>query len=277
MNLRLTRIALATTFAFAVGAGTSATASADKVTMGSTLAGNYDGGVSGAPVLSVQLSYDPSTSPNPVISPANGVITGWKVKSADDGARYTLRVLRPNGPVSLVTATNSNFTGAGSQQAPSAVPAGTGASTPLGAVFSYPASLPINKGDYVGVQLGGSATGLPQAFTNGVHQNLIANNFAGKPTDCASDNLLADEQHDLLLQATVKFCKVPDLKGLKLADAQSKLAAADCGSTVTKKKLKKNKKNKKKKGKVLSQTVPAGSTAAPGTPIGIKVAKLKKK
>ena len=57
----------------------------------------------------------------------------------------------------------------------------TGASTPLGAVFSYPASLPISKGDYVGVQLGGSATGLPQAFTNGVHQNLIANNFTGQP------------------------------------------------------------------------------------------------
>ena len=74
----------------------------------------------------------------------------------------------------------------------------------------------------------------------------------------------------------MKFCKVPDLKGLKLADAQSKLAAADCTSTVTKKKLKKSKKNRKKKGKVLSQSVPADTTSAPGTPVAIKVAKLKK-
>ena len=269
MNLRLTRIALATTFAFAVGAGTSATASADTVTMGSTLAGNYDGGVSGAPVLSAQLSYDPSTSPNLVVSPANGVITGWKVKSADDGALYTLRVLRPNGPVSLVTATNSNFTGVGSQQAPSAVPAGTGASTPLGAVFSYPASLPINKGDYVGVQLGGSATGLPQAFTNGVHQNLIANNFTGQPVDGASGNLLADEQHDLLLQATVKFCKVPDLLKLKKGAATQALAAADCGVQVSKKRTKK----KKNRGKVIKQKTAAGTTAAPGTPVAIVLGK----
>ena len=205
MNRHLTRIAFATTVAVAALAARAATATADTVTLGSTLTGNYHAALSGAPMLSSQLSFDPSTSPNPVVSPANGVITGWKVKSADDGALYTLRVLRPNGPVSLVTMTNTNFTGVGSEQAPSAVPAGTFGSTPMGAVFSYPASLPISKGDYIGVQLGGSATGLPQAFTNGVHQNLIANNFTGQPADGASGNLLADEQHDLLIQATVEF------------------------------------------------------------------------
>ena len=47
-------------------------------------------------------------------------------------ALYTLKVLRPNGPVSLVTMTDSNFTAAASVQAPSAVPAGTGATTPTG-------------------------------------------------------------------------------------------------------------------------------------------------
>jgi beta-lactam-binding protein with PASTA domain len=45
---------------------------------------------------------------------------------------------------------------------------------------------------------------------------------------------------------------------------------------VKKKKLKKSKKNRKKKGKVLSQGTPAGTTSAPGTPVEIKVAKLKK-
>ncbi len=247
MNRRLTRIAFATTVAVVVLAAGAATATADTVTLGSTLTGNYDGGVSGAPVLSAQLFYDPTTSPNPVVSPVNGVITGWKVKSADDGALYTLRVLRPNGPVSLVTATNSNFRGVGSEQAPSAVPTGTGGSTPLGAVFSYPASLPISKGDYIGVQLGGSATGLPQAFTNGVHQNLIANNFAGQPTDGASGNLLADEQHDLLLQATVEFTPQQSPTTTKTKKKCKKHKKKHHRSASSAKKSKKCKKHKKKR------------------------------
>ena len=279
MNRRLTRTALVTVIALTALAGTSAMASADTVVMGSTLANDFDspGQSIAAPTVSAQLSFDPGTSPNPVASPANGVITGWKVKSADDGALYTLKVLRPNGPVSLVVATDSNFTAVASVAAPSAIPAGTAVSTPTGKIFDYPASLPISKGDYIGELATGAVSDIPQHTTGGVPKNLTANNFSGLPADGAVAPLKADEQHDLLLQATVKFCNVPDLKGLKLADAQSKLAAADCGSTVTNKKLKKNKKNKKKKGKVLSQTVPAGTTAAPGTPVGIKVAKLKKK
>ena len=205
MDRRLVRMALGVMLVLPSCAAFSAAASADTVTLGSTLAGNFDGGVSGAPVVSMQLSYASGTSPNPVVSPANGTITGWKVKSADDGAIYTLKVLRPNGPVNLMTATNSSFTGVASVQAPSAVPVGTGATTPTGEIFSYPASLPISKGDYVGVLLGGTATGLPQAFTNGIPQNLIANNFAGQPADGTAANLLSDEQHDLLLQATIKF------------------------------------------------------------------------
>src|SRR4051812_47737879 len=226
MDRRLTRIALAA--AFALIAAVPATAGADTLVMGSTLANDFDNGFSAAPTVSVQLRFDPATSPNPVISPANGLVTGWKVKSADDGAIYTLKVLRPNGPVSLATATNSNFTAITSMQAPSAVPAGTALASPTGAVFSYPASLPIGKGDYVGMRLGGAATGLPQAFTNGQHGNLIANNFSGQPADGSSADLLADEQHDLLLQATIEFCRVPDVKGLKVAAAQQALAAADC-------------------------------------------------
>jgi hypothetical protein len=276
MNRRLCRIALATTLAGAAIAVAPAAAAANTVVMGSTLANTFDGGISTGPTLTVQLSFDPATSPNPVVSPANGVITDWKVKSADDGAIYTLKVMRPNGPVSLAAATNTNFTAIRSVQAPTAVPVGTFVSTPTGVIFDYPASLPISAGDYIGMLTGGNDDDVAQHTTNGLSKSVFANNFAGQPADGTAANLLADEQHDLLLQATVKFCKVPDLKGLKVADAQSKLAAADCASTVSKKKLKKSKKNKKKKGKVLSQSVAADTTAAPGTPVVIKVAKLKK-
>ena len=54
------------------------------------------------------------------------------MKSADDGAIYTLKVMRPNGPVSLVTATNTNFTAVRSVQAPTAIPVGTAVATPTG-------------------------------------------------------------------------------------------------------------------------------------------------
>ncbi len=276
MTRRIGQMALGAALTLTLFGALASSASANTVVMGSTLTNDFQGGISTGPTLSAQLSFDPATSPNPVVSPANGVITGWKVKSADDGAIYTLKVLRPNGPVSLVTATNTNFTAIRSVQAPTAVPNGTAVGTPTGLIFDYPASLPISTGDYIGVLTGGADDDVPQITTSGLAKNLIANNFSGLPTDGASANLLADEQHDLLLQATVKFCKVPDLKGLKLADAQSKLAAADCGSTVKKKKLKKSKKNRKKKGKVLSQSVAADTTAAPGTPVVIKVAKLKK-
>ena len=269
MNRRICQMALGAVLAIPLSGVLASPVLAETVVMGSTLANDFEGGISTAPTVSVQLGYDPVTSPNPVVSPANGVITGWKVKSADDGAIYTLKVLRPNGAVSLVTATNSNFTAIASVQAPSTVPVGTGGATPTGAVFDYPASLPISQGDYIGLLTGGADDDLPQKTTNGVTANLIANNFSGLPADGAAADLLADEQHDLLLQATVKFCKVPNLQGKKLKAAKKALAAADCAAKVSKKKGAK----KKQRGKVIKQKKKAGFTAPPGTQIPIVVGK----
>jgi len=264
---RIAVLGLATTIAACAALAPSA--SADTTVMGSTLVNNYDGGVSGgASTVSVQLSFASATSTNPVVSPANGVITGWKVKSADDGAIYSLKVLRPNGVVSLVTATNSNFTAVGSVQAPAAVPVGTNAATPTGQIFSYPAaSLPISKGDYVGILTGGADDDLPQSTTGGVPQNLIANNFTAQPTDGAAANLLADEQHDLLLQATVKYCKVPNLVGQTESAATPLLVAGDCTGTVVKKPTK----NASEVGKVISTNPAADATAPPGTAVTLEV------
>jgi hypothetical protein len=248
----------------------AAPASANTVIMGSKLASDFDvpGFSLGAPTVSAQISFDPATSPNPVVSPANGVITGWKVKSAVDGALYTLKVLRANGPVSLVVASDTNFTGVGSAQAPSATPAGTFISNPTGKVFSYPAALPIGKGDYIGLLVGGSfPQDLPQHGTSGVHTNLIGNNFSGQPADGSTAPLKADEQHELLLQATVQFCSVPNVHKLKKKNAKALLAAADCGVKVKKKETGK----KKFRGKVLKQKKPAGTTAPPGTVVPIVI------
>ena len=284
------RKALGATISAAIAAACIApAASADTVTMGSTLAAADVGGVSGgANTVSAQIGFDPITSPNPVVSPGNGIITGWKVRSMDDDALYTLKVLHPNGPVATVTMVDTNFTAVSSIVAPSAVPAGTAVSFPNGQIFSYPASLPIGKGDYIGLLTGGADDGLPQAFANGLDRSLIANNFTAQPTDGSAANLLSDKQHDLLLQATVKFCKVPDLAGKTAADAQAALVAADCAAGAqTRKKLKlkkKTKKNRKKNkaikalnGKVTSQTTAPGEFTVPGTAIAFEVGQLAKK
>jgi hypothetical protein len=267
LTRRLRGIALTSMLTVASCLAFAATASADTAVMGSTLVNDFQGGLSSAPTVSAQLSFDPATSPNRVVSPANGVITGWKVKSADDGAIYTLKVLQPNGPVSLVTATNSSFKAVRSVQAPTAVPAGTNIGTPTGVIFSYPASLPISQGDYIGLLTGGAVDDVPQDTTSGLAKNLIANNFTAQPTDGNTANLLADEQHDLLLQATIQYCSVPSLKKLKTKAAKQALVAHDCTPKVKKSRVKKN----KFRGKVVKQKTPAGTTAAPGTVVPIVI------
>jgi hypothetical protein len=293
MNRRLTRIALAAGLSAALAGTFTAGAGADTAVLGSPLVSDYAGGVSTS-ALTVQLSFDSATSTNPVVSPANGVITDWKVKSADDLAVYTLKVLRPNGPVSLVPATNSNFTSIASVQAPTAVPAGTFGTTPTGVIFDYPASLPISKGDYVGLLgVGGpGAHGLAQAMANGLPQSTFANNFAAQPTDGTSANLLADAQHELLLQATIKFCNVPNVVGQAEAAATAAIKAGECAPTVTKQQLqlraiRKGFSKKKKRsirvsnaalqaqdGKVISQSIAGGTTSAPGAAVELKVGQV---
>jgi hypothetical protein len=241
MNRRFSRIALATTLVAGAFTVAPAAAAADTVTMGSTLANTFDGGISTGPTLTVQLSFDPTTSPNPVVSPVDGVIRDWKVKSADDGAIYTLKVMRPNGPVSLVAATNTNFTAIRSVQAPTAVPIGTFGATPTGVIFDYPASLPISKGDYIGMLTGGADDDVAQHTTNGLTQSVFANNFAGLPADGAAADLLADQQHDLLLQATIEFTP-PGSPASPVKAKKCKKKAKKRAAEIAKKKCKKKKK-----------------------------------
>jgi hypothetical protein len=101
--------------------------------------------------------------------------------------------------------------------------------------------------------------------------------------------------HELLLQATIKFCNVPNVVGQAEAAATAAIASHDCASTVTKqtlrlKAIKKSfSKAKKRKirssnavikgqnGQVLSQSIPAGTTSAsPGTPVGLNVGQVVK-
>jgi hypothetical protein len=255
MNRRLARIALATGLSAIGLLSIAAPASANIATIGSALAVPMDvNGICLSNCVSLQQAQVGGSSPNPLSSPANGIVTQWAVRSSDSGARYSLRILRPAGP--------NTYTGAGTAVAPSSLPDSTDRT------YRYPASLAIKQGDSIGISLGGdSDAGLPQAFTNGVPANVIANNFSGQPADGATAAFIPDQQHELLVQATVQFCSVPSLKRFKKTTAKQLLAAADCGVKVKKRVTHK----RKFRGKVLKQKVPPGTTAAPGTVVPIVI------
>jgi hypothetical protein len=254
-----------------------ATASADSVVIGSALKLPYAGGVStAAGTTSVQISQVGGNSPHPLKSPVDGVVTEWAVRTGDPDTLYVLRILRPNG--------GNSYTSVARVAAPTAVPPGTTDST----IRYSGKNLPIRKGDAIGLlQNGNPDVGIAQAMTNGIATNVFANHFPPDFADGVPATFMPDQQHELLLQATIQFqpaankpalCTVPALKGLKLAAARETLTAAKCGAAnVTRKRLKRTKKNKKRKGKVLSQSPAAGEIVAAGTPVSLKVAGLKKK
>jgi hypothetical protein len=236
-----------------------AAAAADTVKIGSALAKPAFAEL-GATV-GVQQAQSGGPGALSLTSPTDGTIVAWAVRSVEPGAVYKLRVLRPAGAL--------GYLGAGTNTAPTPIPNNTDT------IYNYPASLPIKAGDAIGVSSGSE---LPSSSDNvpadviGYSNTLFADGATSGPVNTTPG-------HELLLQATVKFCKVPDLSGQKAAAAQQLLAAGDCAAgPIAKKKLKRTKKNKKrKKGKILSQTLTAGTTTAPGTAVGLTVGKLKKK
>lgn len=259
MTRSFVRIALAGTLA---ALALPATASAATQTIGSALAlpMSIPGQVCTANCLSVQQTRVVDVHPN--LSPANGVITEWKVRSGDPDALYHLRVLTPSaGNSYIATATHT---------APTAVPPGT-----TDTIFTYVPTTPlqIKVGQAIGVLQTGNPEGLPQNTTGGVATNVIANNFNGTFPDGLGATFLSDVQHELLLQATVRFCRVPNVVGLKSAAASQALTAAECAAKTTRKKTKK----KKKRGKVTTQKTAADSTVPPGTEVEIVVGTKPKK
>jgi hypothetical protein len=222
---------------------------ADTATIGSDLTATSDADPCLTPCIAVQQSQTGGSSPNRLTSPANGIVTQWAIRSTDN-VTYGFRILRPAGAntyTSVVTALGED-PGAGNS------------------ILTYPVSLPIRKGDAIGIGpvAGDSDAGVPQHNT--LNSNVIAYNLTGQ-ADGATAGFLPTPGHELLLQATVKFCAVPNVRRLTKAAAKRALAAADCGVKVEKKETHK----KKLRGKVLKQKKRAGSTFPPGTVVPIVI------
>jgi hypothetical protein len=240
-------------------AAIAAPASADTTVMGSALTLPYQGGVdTSSGTNTIQTSQAGGSLPNPIVSPGNGIITDWKVRSGDPDTLYTLRVFTPS------TMAANTFTASGGVAAPAPIPPGT-----VDAIFTYPGnSLPIKQGDHIGLlQTGTPDVGIAQNTTGGIPLNVIANKFATSPADGVPTAFIPDQQHELLLQATVKYCKVPNLVGQAEAATTPLLVAADCTGTVTTKPTA----NASEVGKVISQDPAPNATGIPGTAVKLEV------
>jgi hypothetical protein len=210
-----------------------------------------------APCLAVQLNRKFSDDElDPVRSPVTGVVTEWAIPSTDN-VTYAFRILRhvpysyPNEFTGVATAFGMD-PGSGDQ------------------ILRFPTYLPIQRGDSIGIGAvaGDSDVGVPFVHTNIAPSNEWAYNPLGEPGDGANAVFTTSATEGVLvLQATVRFCSVPDVRHLKRVAAKRALAAADCGVRVKKKET-----NKRKfRGKVLKQKKPAGTTGAPGLAVPIVI------
>jgi PASTA domain len=225
-------------------------AQAESVTIGSALQKPYQLGDFNAlpgPRMAVQRSL--ANPQHPLESPVNGRITSWAVRSGDAGALYTLRVLTLVG--------GFTYLANGTATAPTAIPAGPEV------IHRYSSSLEIGEGETIGIQTSGSH-GLPANLLS----STSADRAVGGPAiaDGSTGSLSAESPVELLVQATVEFCRVPKVKGQPAKKAKKALRAAGCGVKVRKREA-----SGKKRGKVLAQKPRKGQTVPPGTTVRIFV------
>lgn len=229
-------------------------AGADSVKIGSTLQSTQNSGF--LAYAAVQLA---SATPRQLVSPSNGVITEWGIRVGFPET-YSLLVMHPK----------SDGSGGFDVTAGAAAPSPADGTPDKTYLYSVP-SIPIAKGDSIGLLAPGNDlplhnTGNPADIAGGYSSiPPTIGGSIGPPTQ--------NPGRELLLQATVKFCKAPDVAGKTVAVAKQLITAADCTPVVKKKKTKK----KKKRGKVIRQTTAAGTTGVPGTTVGIVVGKKGKR
>jgi hypothetical protein len=230
----------------ALGTCGSTGAQAATVTVGSPLTANFTGAIAG-PSLDVNTALpEPGAT---AASPVDGTIINWRVILGSVG-ELSLVVLKP--------ATGGAYTpGLGE----------SGAHTNNAGLQTFPSGLVVKAGDLIGVRLEGTpvkeATAAPGA-TIGEWANPF---FYGssRPPDNTYNN------SELAYNATVEYCLVPKLKGMKLGAAKKALANGGCRvGEVT----------RPKKGKakfVKSQSAAPGTALADQAVVDLKLRRQSKK
>jgi hypothetical protein len=223
------------------------TARADTVTVGSPLTATDFSSVP----FSTAATVTNFTLPIPATaaSPVDGTVISWRF--IGQGGPLTPRVLRATNGASMTGA------GTGTPQ---------NATAPNVISGPFPLSLPIKRGDYFGVD-GASPAELSVASTPGA-TNLYfqpAITEGGGEQSPFGTNVGEDA-----ISATVRFCRVPKMKGLPGKAARAALNAANCQiGQVTKGKRKPVK-------KVLKQGVKAGTSISDTQPVDLTISRKKK-
>jgi hypothetical protein len=220
-------------------------AQAATVTVGSPLSGTITNRI-GA-IASTQVT-SALPAPNVAASPVDGTVISWRFVG---GGPLIPRVIRPLG--------GGLYTGAGS----GAAQVGPGFNQVSGPL---PVSLLIRKGDLFGIDVAVNSTFAthadPAAVWIGWLTPQLADGGAGR---APNDGPNAEE---VMVQAVVRYCLVPKVKGKTPKKAKKALRAADC--TVGK--TRKSKKTASKK-KVVKQSVKPGTSISDTEPINLKVSR----
>jgi hypothetical protein len=182
-------------------------------------------------------------------TPVAGRITEWKVRSSDPGALYALRTVFPRRV--------DSYLALGTSVAPSPVPPGT-----TDNILTYPASLPIERNARIGLSVGGAHSGLP--IHAGTVNDVLAYATPG-PADGVQGDFELSQFNELLIQATIRYCIVPNLVNKGVKKAKRTLRRADCTPKVVRRR------SSKRRGKVFDQKQKPGKTLDPEEPVKIFV------
>jgi PASTA domain len=234
----LAALVMAVMTALAVGSARAAT-----VTVGSPLAGTFAPEMTFGTASRANLTLPP---PANVASPVDGTAIRWSFI----GAQLTPRIFRPVG--------GGLYTGAGTGPAQ----AGVGANAISG---PFAINLPVRAGDLIGVDTAGVSSTWSSRATPGAQRAVWQPLGDGAPGDAPT---IAQGQ-ELAVQAVVRYCLVPKLKGKKPKKAESALRAADC--TVGQ--VRKGRKARKRR--VVKQSVSPGSSISDTRPVDFKVSRKR--
>ena len=243
----------------------SAGAQAKTVRVGSSLLGSFSaapfeamtgvcapiGGCYGTPATWVQTQLS-ETGVN-ITSPVDGTVISYRLALAD--GTFAIQVIR----LTPASAPYTGFTAGRSiaASAPTAITA-SGISAPI------PAHLALKRGDSVGIRNFNDdfsdRIGVACCGSGGVAWSPPLTEGA-PPQDIPFTGGMGGE---IGLQATVRYCKVPDLEGKRPEAARKALTKADCRVG----KLKTTKKERDRK-EVVSQSVNPGKAVSDTKPINL--------
>jgi PASTA domain len=219
---------------------TAGSARAATVTVGSSLQGAFEPNTSLTVSTRANLAVPP---PGTAVSPVDGTAVAWSFI----GRNLAPRVIRPIG--------GGLYTGTGT--GPSQVGAGEN-------VISGPfaINLPIKAGDLFGVDVGQSIWSSREV--SGAALGRWPPLADGGPGD--DPDPLGEE---LAVQAIVRYCLVPKLKGKKPKKAKRALRAADCTVGT----VREGRKARKKR--VVMQSVTPGSSISDTQPVDLRVSRKR--